>query len=173
MPPGVNRHNEQVLGEVTPKDIYSRLRKLKKDSAPGPDGVTKLMVQSMGAYPSVLAKVYNLVMLTGYFPSCWKEHKTSLIPKDRGSPMDVSNWRPIMIGSLISRIYTGLIERRLRTLSDIHQSQVGFMPVNGCATNFFIFDECIRQAKREGTIVGSPIDVANASDTVPHEAILR
>jgi hypothetical protein len=173
MPPGVPRHTGQVLGEVTPKDIYSRLRKLKKDSAPGPDGVTKLMVQSLGAYPSVLAKVYNLVMLTGYFPSCWKEHKTSLIPKDRGSPMDVSNWRPITIGSLLSRIYTGLIERRLRTVSDIHQRQVGFMPVNGCAANLFIFDECIRQAKKEGTIVGSLIDVAKAFDTVPHEAILR
>nr|ADX60049.1 R2 protein [Kalotermes flavicollis] len=173
MPPGVPRHTGQVLGEVTPKDIYSRLRKLKKDYAPGPDGVTKLKVQSMGAYPSVLAKVYNLVMLTGYFPSCWKEHKTSLIPKDRGSPMDVSNWRPITIGSLLSRIYTGLIERRLRTVSDIHQRQVGFMPVNGCAANLFIFDECIRQAKKEGTIVGSLIDVAKAFDTVPHEAILR
>jgi hypothetical protein len=47
------------------------------------------------------------------------------------------------------------------------------MPVNGCAANLFIFDECIRQAKKEGPIVGSLIDVAKAFDTVPHEAILR
>jgi hypothetical protein len=87
--------------------------------------------------------------------------------------MDVSNWRTIAIGSLLSRIYTGSIERSLRTVSDIHQRQVGFMPVSGCDTNLFIFDECIREAKREETIVGSPIDVANAFDTVPHEAILR
>jgi hypothetical protein len=37
----------------------------------------------------------------------------------------------------------------------------------------FIFDECIRQAKKNGTIVGSLLDVAKAFDTVPHEAILR
>lgn len=82
MPPSVSRHTGQVLKEVTPKDIHMKLRRTKKDSAPGLDGVTKDMVQSMRAYPEVLAKVFNLVMLTSYFPSSWKEHKTSLIPKD-------------------------------------------------------------------------------------------
>jgi hypothetical protein len=173
MPPSVPRHTGQVLREVTPKDIRQKIKKTKKDSAPGPDGVTKQMVQSMRAYPEVLAKVYNLVMLTGFFPSCWKVHKTSLIPKERGSPLDVGNWRPITIGPLLSRIYTGLIEARLRTVTDIHQRQVGFMPLNGCSANLFIFDECIRQAKRNGTVVGSLLDVAKAFDTVPHEAILR
>ena len=47
------------------------------------------------------------------------------------------------------------------------------MPVNVCAANLFIFDECIRQAKKNGTVVGSLLDVAKAFDTVPHEAILR
>jgi hypothetical protein len=173
MPPSVPRHTGQVLREVTPKDIHQKLKKMKKDSAPGPDGVTKKMVQSMGAYPEVLAKVFNLVMISGYFPSCWKVHKTSMIPKDRGSPQDVGNWRPITIGSLLSRIYTGLLERRLRTVTNIHQRQVGFMPLNGCSANLFIFNECIQQAKRSGTIVGSLLDVAKAFDTVPHEAILR
>jgi hypothetical protein len=120
--------------EVTSKDIHQKLR-IKKDSAPGPDGVTKTMVQSMRAYPEVLAKVFNLVMLTGFFPSCWKVHKTSLIPKDRGSPLGVGNWRPITTGSLHSRVYAGLIEIWLRTVTDIHQRQVGFMHINGCSAN--------------------------------------
>jgi hypothetical protein len=131
------------------------------------------MVQGMRAYPEVLAKVFNMLMLTGYFPSCWKVHKTSMIPKDGGSPQDVGNWRPITVGSLLSRLYTGLVERRLRTVADIHQRQVGFMPVNGCSANLFIFDECIRQAKKEGILAGCLLDVAKAFDTTPHEAILR
>jgi hypothetical protein len=128
---------------------------MKKDSAPGPDGVTENMVQSMRTYPEVLAKVLNLVMLTGFFPSCWEVNKTSLIPKDRGSLLDVGNWRPITIGSLLSRAYTGLLEARLRRVTDIHQRQVGLMPTNGCSANLYIFDECTRQAKKNGTIVGS------------------
>jgi hypothetical protein len=47
------------------------------------------------------------------------------------------------------------------------------MPVNRCSAKIFIFDECIRQAKRNGTIVRSLLDVAKPFDTVPHEAILR
>jgi hypothetical protein len=173
MIPSVPRHTGQILRDVTIKDIRQKLKRMKKDSAPGPDGVTKNMVQSMRAHPEFLAKVFNLVMLTDYFPSCWKVQKTSLIPKDRGSPLDVGNWRPITIGSLLSRAYTGLLEARLRTVTDIHQKQVGFMPINGCSANLYIFHECIRQAKKNGTIVGSLLDVAKAFDTVPHEAILR
>jgi retron-type reverse transcriptase len=37
----------------------------------------------------------------------------------------------------------------------------------------FIFDSCIRQAKKDGTLAGCLLDVAKAFDTVPHEAILR
>jgi hypothetical protein len=47
------------------------------------------------------------------------------------------------------------------------------MPVNGCSANRFILDECIRQAKKNGTVIGILLDVAKAFDTVPHEAILR
>jgi hypothetical protein len=161
------------MKEVTPQDIRLRVLKTRKDSAPGPDGVTKTRVQSMRAYPEVLAKVFNMLMLTGYFPSCWKVNKTSLIPNDGDSPQDVRNWRPITVGSLLSRLYTGLLERLLRTVAGIHQRQVGFMPVNGCSANLFIFDECIRQAKNGGILAGCLLDVAKAFDTTPHEAILR
>jgi hypothetical protein len=47
------------------------------------------------------------------------------------------------------------------------------MPVNGCSTNLFIFDECIRQAKKEWILAGCLLDDAKAFDTTPHEAILR
>jgi hypothetical protein len=42
MPPSVPRHTGQVLREVTPKDIRSKIKKMNKDSAPGSDDVTKI-----------------------------------------------------------------------------------------------------------------------------------
>jgi hypothetical protein len=47
------------------------------------------------------------------------------------------------------------------------------MPVNDFSAHIFIFDKCIRQAKKNGTIVRSLLDVAKTFDTIPHEAILR
>jgi hypothetical protein len=38
---------------------------MKKISAPGRDGVAKIMVQRIRGYSDVLAKVINLEMLTG------------------------------------------------------------------------------------------------------------
>jgi hypothetical protein len=128
------------------------------------------MVHNMRAHPEVRVKVFNLVMLPGYFPSCWKIHKTLLLPKDRDSPLNVSNCRWITIGSLLGRIYTGLVEFWLRRVTDFYPWQVGFMPVNVCSTNFFY--ECILQAKMKGTIVGNLADVAKAFDTLPPEATL-
>jgi hypothetical protein len=41
-----------------------------------------------------------------------------------------------------------------------------------CSAHLYIFDKCIRQAKKEGSLVGSLLDVAKSFDTVPHEAML-
>ena len=170
--PAVPRCTSDVLREVTPQQVRLRLKRVKKDSAPGPDGVTKDMVQSIRGAPEVLAKLFNVVMLTGLFPSQWKVHKTTMIPKSGGDPREVGNWRPITIGSLLGRLYSGLLDTRLRTVTDLHERQVGFVPMNGCATNLFIFDECVRAAKKEGLLSGAMLDIQKAFDTVPHEAIL-
>ena len=140
-----------VLRKVTPRDVRLRLKRVKKDSAPGPDGATKSMVQTMKGAPEVLSNTFNLVMVTGFFLSQWKVHKTVMLPEHCGNSREVSNWRPITMSSLLNRLYTGMLDMRLRTVVELHESQVGFMPTNGCATNLFIFDECVRLAKKSGT----------------------
>ena len=71
------------------------------------------MVQSMKGAPEVLANVFNLVMATGFFPSQWKVHKTVMLPKHCGNSRQVGNWIPITIGSIISRLYIGILDTRL------------------------------------------------------------
>ena len=78
-----------------------RLKRVKKDSALGPDGVTKSTVQSMKGAHEVLAKVFNLVMVTEFFPSQWKVHKTVMLPKHCGNPREVGNLRPITMDSIV------------------------------------------------------------------------
>jgi hypothetical protein len=39
---------------------------MKEDAAPGTNGVTITMVQGIKAYPQVLAKVFNLVIVPIY-----------------------------------------------------------------------------------------------------------
>jgi hypothetical protein len=76
-------------------------------------------------------------------------------------------------GSLLIPIYTGLEELRLKTITDIDQRQVRFIPVSGSSTNLFIFDESIREVKKKGIIIDSLVDVAKTFNAVPHTAILR
>ena len=127
VPPVVPRSTGDFLREVTPRDLRLRLKREKQDSAPGPDGVTKSMVQSMKGAPEVLAKVFNLVMVTGFFPSQWKAHKTVMLPKHCGDPREVGNWRSITSDSLLSRLFAGMLDTRLRTVVDLHERKVGFM----------------------------------------------
>lgn len=174
MPPSASRRTDAVLNFITVKEIKQRLKRIKKGSAPGPDGITKEMVQSTKKHCEILAKLFNLVMLAGFFPRSWKENRTTLIHKSGTKPADVGNWRPITIGSLLSRLFTGFVDTRLRTVVDVHERQVGFMPTNGCSVNSYLLDEILHEAKRgeRAMVCGALLDISKAFDTIPHEAIM-
>lgn len=87
--------------------------------------------------------------------------------------MDPANWRPITIGSVLARIYGGLLDRRFREISEIFAGQRGFMPHNGCFANCTAFRELLNLSKRGFPLTAALLDVSKAFDTVPHRAITR
>jgi hypothetical protein len=103
-------------------------------------------------------------------PSEWKENKTVLLPKPGRDAARVENYRPITIGSLLGRIYWGIIDQRLRDNTAFSPRQKGFVNEAGCFNNLHIFNELLRKAKNTG-VVAIQLDISNAFDTVPYRVI--
>lgn len=153
-------------------EVEGRIRVVKIKSAAGPDGIRKTNLNfNKQGISLILSKVYNILLYAGYYPKCWKINRTTLIPKAGKDLNDVKNWRPITIGSLMGRIFSALIDRRLRAMIKNHARQKGFTSENGCKQNVVLLAEAIQRSKASNGGVFSILDISKAFDTVPHSAI--
>ena len=142
------------------------------NKAPGPDYFT---VPELKRVPLPdLCAIYNIILSSQTLPSCWKCHRTTLIPK---KPQDLhlaTNWRPITISSTCVRLLHHILVCDLAEATTLNPRQKAFIPADGCGENTLLLDHVIRQArkqKRTLSILG--IDLAKAFDSVSHHSIAR
>lgn len=157
---------------ITVNETVQRMKKIKKDTAAGIDGIRKEHLRMNGAL-QVLVKIYNLMMMHRVYPAQWRQHRTTLIPKPGKSAEKASDWRPITIGSLLSRIHSAMIDKRIREKVKQHRRQKGFTSEDGCKNNIAILSSALVKMKEEEGGIITILDISKAFDTVPHQAVKR
>ena len=162
---------EIILRPITAKEIKSRITRIKNGSAPGPDGIRKNQIVNKEAQES-LRLFYNLILVSRAHPTEWNKNRTILLPKQGKDPENIGNYRPITIGSILGRVYWGIIDTRLRSLTTFSNRQKGFVAESGCHNNVYILNELLRTAKTDKGIVVVQLDITKAFDTIPHQALI-
>lgn len=162
---------ERVFLPITPKEVQLKIRHIASSSAAGLDGIGKANLKGKGI-SSVLARLFNLLLLKETYPQAWKLNRTTLIPKAGKDPLDARNWRPITISSMIGRVFSSLLDRRIRDAIQQTPRQKGFTKENGCFANTRLLSAAIGEAKIAGGVL-TVLDISKAFDTVPHQAIHR
>jgi hypothetical protein len=119
----------------------------------------------------VLRLFLNFLTACGHQPTGWKSHKTKLLLKQGKDPARVGNYRPVTIGSLLSRIYWGIFAQKLRTVMRFSNRLKGFVDEAGCFNNVHIVNETLKLGKKRSGLVVVQLDISKAFDTVPNEAI--
>ncbi|KAG7187545.1 hypothetical protein KM043_018869, partial [Ampulex compressa] len=157
---------------IGPDEIQRRITRIKNDSAAGPDCIKKCHLRKSGV-PEILAKLFNILLILRYYPTSWKCNRTTLIPKPGKDLSKAENWRPITIGSMVARIFSGIIDNRLRKHIVQSSRQKGFTNENGCKDNSVLLDRTIAQMKTEGGGIITIVDISKAFDTVPHSVIQK
>lgn len=137
------------LKAITQDEVCMRMKRMKKATAPGPDGI-KLETLSKESIKTLLCALYNLILISGNLPSDWSQNRTTLI---------------------LSRLFWGIIDQRLRMVVKQNPRQKGFVAETGCFANVQILLEIVKRMKNENGGIGIQLDIAKAFDTVPHEAI--
>lgn len=160
---------KDIFRPITPAEVEQKVKRIANSSAAGPDGVRKSHLRGKGV-SIILAKLFNLLLLTEVYPAAWKQNRTTLIPKAGKDPCDVKNWRPITISSMLGRIFSALIDHRIREVIQHNERQKGFTQENGCFNNTRLLSAAIKEAKASGGIF-TVLDISKAFDTIPHQAI--
>ena len=90
------------------------LADLPLTSSAGADALTAAMLKFVpDKLPVILAKLFNMSIEFGSFSVQWKAAVVSPVHK-KGNKVDVSNYWPILILPLISKMFERAIDRQLR-----------------------------------------------------------
>lgn len=81
-----------------------------------------------------------------------------LISKAGKNTLD-KNWSPINVSLMISRIFSSLLDHRLRNIIEQFERQKGFTNENGCYNNIQLINKTMVAAKTSGGIV---LDISKA-----------
>ena len=133
------------LEPVTVCQVLSVIRQMSASSSVGHDEIPYFLVHDCAealAFP--LATIYNKSIEKAQFPTIWKIARVVPIHKS-GLKTTISNYRPISLLSVFSKIFERLISNQIYPQIKQYMSpyQHGFMPKRSTATNLATFTDFI------------------------------
>jgi hypothetical protein len=140
---------------ITLDEILSETRKVvNKVSSPGADGLGYAYLDQLYRYPplqNIILDVYNDALSYHQFPNSWQEIRVRLLSK-KGDLTSLKNWRPISLINCDAKIFTRIINSRLRHVVTklIQGCQTGFMANRFIADNELLLNIAMEHARQEG-----------------------
>ena len=141
----------QLCTDVTEQEIYEALQSIGSDKAPGIDGYNALFFKHTWKIvkKDVIAAVKSF-FATGKLFKPFNCTLVSLIPKVQ-SPKNVKEYRPIACYTVIYKIISKVITRRMHDVMPdiICESQAGFIPGRKIADNIILAHEFVKAYTRK------------------------
>ena len=126
---------------------------------------------------TVLVKLFNLFIKSCSLPSSWKTSRVVPIPKASCNNSSPSNYRPISLLSITSKLLERIIYRRITTFLDstypLADNQWGFLP--GRSTTYALLSavhDWLDRMERGHTMGAVFFDLTKAFDSVPHRQLI-
>ena len=122
-----------------------------------------------------LLKLFNCIFSAGVFPELWS--KAVIIPiYKKGNPNDADNYRGISLTSVFSKIFTGILNKRLTAWTDtqeiITDEQAVFRKGYSTVDNAFVLHSVIhRHPYKSKKVYAAFIDFRKAFNSVKREIL--
>jgi len=158
-------------------DVYKAISSLPQRTASGPDGISSQMLKGTAdVISSSLASLFSLSLKKGVVPTAWKLANITPVYK-AGDPKLVSNYRPIALLSLPSKLLERIVHSRLlsHVLSNSFLSlrQFGFRPASSTQEAILSATKDWHQyLDRKSNVAAIFFDLSKAFDTVPHRGLI-
>ena len=173
-------NNSTTLNNVcfTAEDTIKAINSLKSSTSLCPDSIPSCIIKlCVPDIVPILIKIYEISLNSGNYPDAWKI--SYIRPRFKsGSKFDVSNYRPINVTSILSRIMEKIIKTQMFnyfiTENVISPSQHGFISKRSCATCQADFLNHITSLRDKGySAAVLYFDFSKAFDTVSHSRLLH
>ena len=162
---------------ITTDEILKCVKNLKNDKACSDDKIVNEYIKSsIHKFVILFEKIFNLIFISGKIPESWLMGIIKPFYKNKGDKMDPKNYRPITIVSCLGKLFTSILNERLRIFSDENQllkeNQFGFRKGYSTIDCIFIlhsFFEILSVKKKK--MYCAFVDFEKAFDTVWRKAL--
>ena len=164
--------------KITTSEVSTMIRKLKRNKAAYFDMIsTDMLIEIPHSILGEIAKMFNLIFVSGKYPTEWGKAYISPIYK-KGAKDVVGNYRPIAISSCLGKIFNAVLNCRLVTFMDAneisHDYQNGFKKEARTSDNVLILSTIIDKYKHlKSEVHTCYIDLKGAYNTVDREILLN
>ena len=165
----------------TPVDLAllrATIRTFKSRKSAGDDGMLpELWKDAPDSLLNILLDNVNLALLTGKIPDEWRGGTIRFLLKKQPDD-EFKNWRPVVLLRLAYKIYTKIINDRLRDMAERHgllsQAQEGFRSQHSVQRQIIRLTTMMANAKRKKlTAFLTLADFSNAFNSAPHSCIIK
>ena len=110
-----NRKDDNMNKDFTEEEIQDAMKELKKNKAPGPDGITNEMIQEGGEVITKLMTTFFNKLLEDEekLPASWKTGDIVSIYKGKGNKADLTNQRGLSLTSCVLKLLEKVIANRI------------------------------------------------------------
>lgn len=173
-----NISNSMFFHEITETEVFQTIMSLPNSSAVGIDELsTKFIKENADLLATPLAALFNRSVVSGVFPENFKI--SIIIPLFKsGDRSSVSNYRPISLLPIFSKIFEKIIHRRLTDFLDsigfFADSQYGFRKKR--STDLALFEHLkyiVSSLEEKDKVAAIYCDVSKAFDTIDHTILLN
>ena len=164
--------NNTFEDKICKEEIIQAVKKMAVDTDPGPDKVLVRAIKDDLAL-NIISNIASRMIRTGHVPPIFKKARTVLLYKN-GDEMDLSNWRPITICSVLRRVIERALDIKLRRYITFCEHQRGFTRSPGCLINTSILSsilKCAKHKKNDVSIVF--LDIRKAFDNIGHNHLKK
>ena len=88
---------------IAAREIKERISRIKKDAAPGPNGIMKKHIMRPPVRDTI--RFFSTWSISGPQPYAWNLNRTTLIPKPGKDLNTIETYGPIKISFLPCRVY--------------------------------------------------------------------
>jgi len=168
--------DEFLDAAISEREVTQAIGHLKRGKAAGLDNIAAQMIKSADhLLRPFLLNLFNKLLTLSIFPKQWSE--SIVIPIFKGGDTnDLNNFRPISLTSVISKIFTHIINQRLVIWSErnsvLFEEQAGFRCGYSTFDNLFTLYGIIQKyLGRHRKLYAAYIDFAKAFDSVSREKL--
>lgn len=172
----IEYRNKTKTRYFTTEEIEKSIDEISFEKSPGTDGILNELIKiGKEELLPILHPLFNKILETEQIPSQWKHSEIILLHK-KGNRNDISNYRPISLIPSLSKLFTKLIQKRMKNYIEDYQTteQAGFRKNKSTIHHLHAINQLIERSKEYNIeIFICFIDFQKAFDSLDLECIWK